>query len=100
MGYGPWDREQSDPTEQLTHTHTHTKTNLCVCVCVCVCVLCMPWRWIYLFTFLRKTKSQEWLFSLSLTALILAANYILSTPQAKQIAVSFVFQAPSRDLGI
>ena len=94
MGCGPWGHEQSDLTEQLTHTHTHTQqTNLCVCVC-------MPWRWIYLFTFLRKTKSQEWLFSLSLTALLLAANYILSIPQAKQIAVSFVSQTPSRDPGV
>ena len=23
MGYSPWDRKESDTTEQLTHTHTH-----------------------------------------------------------------------------
>ena len=23
VGYSPWDRKESDTTEQLTHTHTH-----------------------------------------------------------------------------
>ena len=27
MGYTPWCREESDMTEQLTHTHTHTHTH-------------------------------------------------------------------------
>ena len=27
MGYSPWDRKDSDMTEQLTHTHTHIHTS-------------------------------------------------------------------------
>ena len=27
MDYSPWDREESDTTEQLTHTHTHIHTH-------------------------------------------------------------------------
>ena len=31
--YSPWDRKESDMTEQLDNNNS-----VCVCVCVCVCV--------------------------------------------------------------
>ena len=29
VGCSPWDRQESDTTEQLTHTHTHTRVCMC-----------------------------------------------------------------------
>ena len=43
VGYSPWDRKESDTTEQLTLSLYITRIcyihiGACVCVCVCVCV--------------------------------------------------------------